>query len=246
MLLLALAACGGGARPDAAPATTPPATEADPTFPVIVMPTTNPPRTRRPTPTPTPTPVRTTTAATTAPPAATGTRYAFPITGCAVSYARAHHDYPATDIFAAKGCAFVAPVDGRVDEVTYTDTWSSSTNRGADRGGLSVSVVGVDGVRYYGSHLSAIATGIHPGAIVKRGQQLGSVGNTGSARGIAPHLHLGVSWPTRPGVWWVRRGEVYPWPYLDSWRAGGNRSPAAEVARKRAAVGTVPPCTSYC
>jgi murein DD-endopeptidase MepM/ murein hydrolase activator NlpD len=173
--------------------------------------------------------------------------YAFPVTGCSVSYARSHHDYPATDIFAAKGCAYVAPVAGRVDEVSYTDRWDSSTNRGEDRGGLSVSVVGVDGVRYYGSHLSAIAPGIRPGVAVKAGTRLGSVGNTGSARGIATHLHFGVSWPTRAGVWWVRRGEVYPWPYLDSWRGGGDRSPAAEVRAARARAGSdVPPCRSYC
>ena len=58
---------------------------------------------------------------------------------------------------------------GTVDEVTYKDTWSSSTNRGADRGGLSVSVVGSDGVRYYGSHLERIATGIRPGVPVRVG-----------------------------------------------------------------------------
>jgi len=173
--------------------------------------------------------------------------YAFPIRGCKASYARSHHDYPATDIFAARGCAFVAPVAGRVDEVSYADRWSSSTNRGADRGGLSVSIVGADGVRYYGSHLSAIAPSIRPGVRVAAGARLGSVGNTGSARGIATHLHLGISWPTRAGAWWVRRGEVYPWSYLDSWRAGGNSSPASAVARARRAAGSdVPRCRVYC
>jgi len=152
----------------------------------------------------------------------------FPIRGCKVSYGRSHHDYPATDVFAARGCAVVSPVAGRVDEVTTVDHWSSSTNRGADRGGLSWSVVGVDGVRYYGSHLQSIA--VHAGQQVSAGQVLGTVGDTGSARGTGTHLHFGLSWPTRAGIWWVRRGEVYPWPYLDSWRAGGSRSPAAAVA----------------
>jgi murein DD-endopeptidase MepM/ murein hydrolase activator NlpD len=198
--------------------------------------------------TPAPTRTRPPTPAATPPPAAAVARYdyAFPVSGCTTSYARSHHDYPATDVFAARGCAFVAPVAGRVDEVTYTDSWNGSTNKGADRGGLSVSVVGVDGVRYYGSHLSAIAAGIRPGVSVAAGTRLGSVGNTGSARGIATHLHFGVSWPTRNGVWWVRRGEVYPWPYLDSWRAGGDRSPASAVAAKHRSTGDVPPCPSYC
>ncbi|HEX8134740.1 MAG TPA: M23 family peptidase, partial [Actinomycetes bacterium] len=109
-------------------------------------------------PAPTTTGPATTTPATTLPaePAA-AVHYRFPVAGCQASYGRSHHDYPATDIFAARGCAFVAPVDGRVDEVSSTDRWSPASNRGADRGGRSVSIVGVDGVRYYGSHLEAVA-----------------------------------------------------------------------------------------
>jgi murein DD-endopeptidase MepM/ murein hydrolase activator NlpD len=161
-----------------------------------------------------------------------------------VSYGHSHHDYPATDIFAAKGCAVVAPVTGRVDEVSTTDRWSSSTNRGADRGGLFFSIVGDDGVRYYGSHLSAI--GIRAGQRVVAGQRIGAVGNTGDARGIATHVHFGLSWPTRAGIWWVRRGEVYPWSYLDSWKAGGNASPVAAVAASHRRQGDVPPCRIDC
>ncbi len=174
----------------------------------------------------------------------TAARYAFPITGCSVSYGHSHHDYPATDIFAARGCTVVSPVTGTVDEVSTVDRWSSSTNRGADRGGLSFSVVGTDGVRYYGSHLSSVY--VRPGQHVTAGTLVGRVGNTGSARGIATHLHFGLSWPTRPGVWWVRRGEVYPWRYLDSWRAGGTLSPARAVAAEHARQGTVPPCRVDC
>jgi murein DD-endopeptidase MepM/ murein hydrolase activator NlpD len=241
-LIVAVPACND-ARPVAAP-TRSESPVPEQTVPEVVVPSL-PARTPAPTPTraATPTPPARTPA-----PAAVAARYdyAFPISGCRTSYARSHHDYPATDVFAAKGCAFVAPVAGRVDEVAYTDSWNGSTNKGADRGGLSVSVVGVDGVRYYGSHLSAIAAGIRPGVSVAAGTRLGSVGNTGSARGIATHLHFGLSWPTRNGVWWVRRGEVYPWPYLDSWRSGGDRSPAAAVAAKHRSTGDVPPCPSYC
>jgi murein DD-endopeptidase MepM/ murein hydrolase activator NlpD len=106
---------------------------------------------------------------------------------------------------------------------------------GANRGGLSISVVGDDHVRYYGSHLSAIDPAIVPGARVAAGQRMGAVGNTGDARGIACHLHFGLSPPCGPGDWAVRRGAVYPWPYLDSWRAGGQKSPDAEVASWNAA-----------
>jgi peptidoglycan LD-endopeptidase LytH len=173
--------------------------------------------------------------------------YRFPVTGCRVSYGRSHHDYPATDIFAARGCAVVAPVDGRVDEVSRTDRWSPASNLGADRGGRSVSIVGVDGVRYYGSHLEAVAAGIAPGVRVRAGRLLGRVGNSGSARVTAVHLHFAISWPTRPGVWWIRRGMVYPWRYLDSWRAGGDLSPARAVRAARVAAGReVPPCQALC
>jgi peptidoglycan LD-endopeptidase LytH len=174
-------------------------------------------------------------------------RYAFPLRGCRADFARGHHDYPATDIFAPRGCAVVAPVAGRIDEVTTTDRWKPASNRGAERGGLSVSIVGVDGVRYYGSHLSALAGGVTPGARVEAGRPLGRVGDTGSARGTPPHLHVGLSWPTGPGVWWIRRGVVDPYPFLRSWRAGGSLSPVAAVRAARArAGGTTPPCSAAC
>jgi murein DD-endopeptidase MepM/ murein hydrolase activator NlpD len=174
-------------------------------------------------------------------------RYRFPVAGCRARYGHAHHDYPAADMFTGRGCAFVAPVDGRVDEVTVTDRWSSSSDRGADRGGRSVSLVGVDGVRYYGSHLGAVAPGVAPGVRVRAGRLLGRAGDSGSANGTPVHLHFGISWPTRPGIWWVRRGVVAPWPYLDSWRAGGDLSPARAVRTARAAAGRdVPPCRARC
>ena len=179
--------------------------------------------------------------------AAASTRhYVFPVRGCRTSYAHVHHDYPATDIWAARGCAFVSPVSGVVDEVSYVDRWSPSTNLGSTRGGLSVAVIGTDGGRYYGSHLSSIATGIRPGVHVLAGRLLGRVGATGDAVRVGPHLHFGISWPTAHGIWWVRRGEVYPWSYLDSWRSGGTRSPAAAVRAREAALGRTPACSADC
>lgn len=173
-------------------------------------------------------------------------RYVFPVGGCRADASQSHHDYPASDVFARVGCLFVAPVDGRVDEVTRVDSWEPGSNRGADRGGLSVSVVGVDGVRYYGSHLSAIQPGIAPGVVVRAGQSLGRTGKTGSARGTPPHLHFGISWPTGPGMWWVRRGAVAPQRFLNSWHEGGQLSPVALVAASHRAYGADRGCRSYC
>ena len=176
-------------------------------------------------------------------PASAAPNYVFPVADCAVNYARAHHDYAATDILAKKGCKFVSPVNGVIDEVNRVDLWSGKTNLGIDRGGLYVSVIGEDGVRYYGSHLISVVASIQPGVAVKAGQILGKVGSTGSARGTAPHLHFGISWPTptQPNVWWVRRGVVLPWKYLDAWKAGKDLSPAKAVAAALAKNGEIPP-----
>ncbi len=66
--------------------------------------------------------------------------YVFPVAGCEANYARAHHDYSATDILTKAGCKFVAPINGVVDEVNRIDSWSGKTNLGIDRGGLYVSI----------------------------------------------------------------------------------------------------------
>lgn len=168
-------------------------------------------------------------------------KYTFPVADCEVNYARAHHDYAATDILAKAGCKFVAPISGIVDEVNREDRWRKPPNNGIDRGGLSVSIIGTDGVRYYGSHLKWIPKNIQPGVAVTVGQVLGSVGSTGSARGTAPHLHFGISWPTPPDIWWIRRGEVLPWRYLDSWKKGKDRSPVKEVQARKLKMGEIYP-----
>ena len=167
--------------------------------------------------------------------------YVFTVADCEANYARAHHDYAATDILTKAGCKFVAPIDGVVDEVNRTDKWSGKTNLGIDRGGLYVSIIGTDGVRYYGSHLRSIPASIQPGLSVKAGRLLGAIGSTGSARGTAPHLHFGISWPTPADTWWVRRGEVLPWKYLDAWKAGKDLSPVKEVSARKLKVGEIPP-----
>ena len=161
--------------------------------------------------------------------------YTFPVAGCTVTYSKYHHDYPASDIFGKKGCAFVSPIAGVVDEVNTVDKWSGKTNLGADRGGLSISILGDDGLRYYGSHLSKIEPNIVPGYKVTTGEKLGEIGSTGSARGTKPHLHFGISYPTEKGIWWVRRGvglekgKSSPWKYLQTWQASKDLKPKLTV-----------------
>jgi len=93
------------------------------------------------------------------------------------------------------GTKFVAVTNGVVNFVSYKDTWDPAHDDPAVRGGLSVAIIGDDGLRYYGSHLSAIAAGIAPGVRVKAGQLLGLVGNSGDARTTLSHLHFGISRP---------------------------------------------------
>ena len=165
-------------------------------------------------------------------PAAAAPIYTFPVASCTVTYTKYHHDYPAADIFGKKGCAFVAPIAGVVDEVNAVDRWSGKTNLGPDRGGLSISIIGNDGVRYYGSHLSKIEAVIVPGYKVATGEKLGEIGSSGSARGTKPHLHFGISYPTEKGIWWVRRGvgleskgKTSPFKYLQAWQVGKDLKP---------------------
>lgn len=157
--------------------------------------------------------------------------YKFPVSECKTKYSRYHHDYPAVDIFARQSCQFIAPIGGVIDEVSREDKWSGAKNLGSTRGGKFVSLVGDDGVRYYGSHLRSVRKGIEPGVRVEAGESLGFIGSTGSARGTSPHLHFGISWPTEKGIWWVRRGVINPYDFLQSWQKGEDSSPAKAVKR---------------
>lgn len=167
-------------------------------------------------------------------PRPTTPRYVFPVQPLShVRFGRAHHDYPATDIFARCGDSYRAVTSGQVVAVERVDRWQISINSGVTRGGLSVTLLGDDGVRYYGSHLLSVDPPVAIGRRVVVGQPLGRVGSTGSARGTGCHVHFGISPPCGSTDWFNRRGLVYPWPYLESWRAGGQLSPVAAVSAFR-------------
>lgn len=227
--LLVLSACGSAEPSPAVPSvivaaqSLPTATAIPPTMTVIPPTTTAvPPTVTAALPTATAVPPTATAIPPTAEPSPTSEAlvYAFPIQGAQVEYGRFHHDYPATDIFCPIGSLFVAPTSGVIDFVSREDLWNPATNRPEHRGGLAVAMIGDDGVRYYGSHLSEVAPGIEPGVRVVAGQELGKTGASGNAASTPPHLHFGISRPTTSDDWRVRRGEVPPYSYLQAWTRG--------------------------
>ena len=148
----------------------------------------------------------------------------FPIAGAA----RYSHDwlYPrygpgfrfhlGTDVFAAYGTPVRAPVDGVV----------RSANGGL--GGLTVKVVMPDGTYFYLAHLSGLVEGFRDGMAVATGDIVGYVGDSGNARGGAPHLHIGI---------YPRGGPpIDPKPILDQFLAEAEARFPDVLAAARAAL----------
>jgi peptidoglycan LD-endopeptidase LytH len=159
-------------------------------------------------------------------------RHGFPLpAGTNVGYSPTHANYSATDIFAACGTPILSPVDGVVSHIRRVDSYKPTNP--ATWGGLSVAVVGDDGVRYYGSHYDTIRADLAVGLRVQVGTPLGTMGRTGDT--TVCHLHFGLSLPCPGPEWSVRRGSIWPWPYLDAWRAGANFSPQSEILTWKAA-----------
>lgn len=203
----------------AAPATTLPSTVAATT----AVPTTAAPTTAAPT-----TVVPTTAVPTTV--AAADVRHAYPVEDAAnTSFGETHSGYPATDIFHVAGCGarLVAPVDGTVLEVRRDNEWDPAVDDPDTRGGRTVAILGDDGVRYYLAHFQVIDDAVQEGVRVAAGDPLGELGDSG--RTSACHLHFGLSPVCDTPEWWVRRGVIWPYPYLRDWREGTNTSPVPEI-----------------
>ncbi len=145
----------------------------------------------------------------------------------AAGWGDTHAAYPATDIFVGCGATLVSPVRGTVLEVRRVDSYDPAVDNPATRGGRSVAILGLDGVRYYLAHFDTIEPDLAAGDPVSLGQPLGTMGDTG--RTSACHLHFSISPPCPGEESSVRRGVVWPYPYLDAWRRGEQASPVAEV-----------------
>jgi peptidoglycan LD-endopeptidase LytH len=154
--------------------------------------------------------------------------YTFPVSGPEVFYPRDHLDYPAADL---SGCRRLvrAPISGVVVDVRDTDNWNPAVDSPGTRGGLTITLHGDDFVRYYFSHLGRLM--VKKGQRVESGQKIATVGQSGNAKTTLCHLHFGMSRICPMSEQNVRRGEIWPQPYLDDWRRGINTSPNREVQR---------------
>ncbi len=132
-------------------------------------------------------------------------------------YVPSFHLHKGLDMFAASGTPVRAPFDGTL-----------RLSNGAV-GGLAAYVTMSDGTGTYVylAHMSAYASDKSSGQQVRQGDVVGFVGDTGNARGGAPHVHLQLH---------PKGGEpAPPKPTIDAWLAEATAGAPQVVAALRAA-----------
>ena len=112
------------------------------------------------------------------------------------------------DLFADEGTTAVAPVTGTITRAGWTEV-----------GGNRVTIRDSCGWHYYMAHLETIASGITVGSPITAGTYIGTVGDTGSARGTQAHIHFSI--------------------YPASYSAGIDPFPLLEAVHSTACTGTV-------
>jgi murein DD-endopeptidase MepM/ murein hydrolase activator NlpD len=149
-------------------------------------------------------------------------KYVFPFADHTVTWDDWHAGYPAADVH---GCDvdILAPTTGVVTSVREVDTWDPEADEIGTRGGLTVTIVGRDTVRYYFAHLGLVL--VEPGQRVLAGDVIGVSGATGNARRSVCHTHFGISRPCVHHETDLLRGEIRPWTFLEAWRRGEPASP---------------------
>lgn len=104
------------------------------------------------------------------------------------------------DIFAPKGTPLVACVNGKIVRLGYTNV-----------GGNRITIRDNKGLNYYYAHMDKINPNLKRGDLVSAGEYLGTVGDSGNAKGTHPHLHFSIY--NRLGY---KAGNIDPWPLLSS------------------------------
>ena len=126
--------------------------------------------------------------------------------------ARGQARHEAIDIIAPKGTKVYAVADGKVVKLFNSKP-----------GGLTVYQFdpGANYAFYY-AHLDRYAKGLKEGMVLRRGDLVGYVGNTGNADPATPHLHFAVFELTPEKQWW-KGTPINPYPLL---AGGAGGSPA--------------------
>jgi len=104
------------------------------------------------------------------------------------------------DIFAPKGTPLVACVSGKIVKIGKTKV-----------GGNRVTIQDDRGLNYYYAHMDKILPSLKRGDLVSAGEFIGTVGDSGNAKGTHPHLHFSIY--DKRGY---KRGNINPWPFLSS------------------------------
>lgn len=125
------------------------------------------------------------------------------------------HLHEGLDLFADFGTPVRAPDAGVITRVVDGPV-----------GGLAVWMRARDGTQYYFAHLEDYAAGIDVGRAVRTGTVIGYVGDSGNARGGAPHLHFEIHNPV----------ETPPKPYVDAWLDEALEAAPGYVAQRKAEV----------
>jgi peptidoglycan LD-endopeptidase LytH len=103
--------------------------------------------------------------------------------------------HEAIDILAPRHTPVRAVDDGRIVKLFVSE-----------RGGLTVYQFDpTERVCYYYAHLEAYAPGLEEGALVARGEQIGTVGTSGNAPDDTPHLHFAIFELGPERRWWEGR-----------------------------------------
>lgn len=154
--------------------------------------------------------------------------YVFPFSRVPVHYPKDHVGYPAVDV---EGCyaKVLAPTSGTIVKVHRIDKWTEEEDSPGTRGGLTITLIGDDGVRYFFSHLGRIKVLLNQQ--VAAGDWIGVAGSSGNARVTRCHTHVGMSRVCQLAEVYLLQGEIWPQKYLNAWRKGEQLSPKREINR---------------
>ena len=131
--------------------------------------------------------------------------------------------------FRGEGCyaRILAPTAGVISQLHRRDKWTPENDSPGTRGGLTITLQGDDGVRYFFSHLGRVK--VLKNQRVAAGDWIGVMGSSGNARVTRCHTHFGMSRVCPLAEVYLLQGEIWPQKYLDAWKKGQQLSPRKEI-----------------